>query len=110
MAQQQPSSPSNSHSPSSPAPNATADEEDEARRAALTLGVAMAAALMLPMLLFTVIPGYWGRVMVALLVGLGAVTILAQDRYLGARLAPADWCVGLGVHGLVMATVAAVCR
>lgn len=102
--------PPRAQSPPSPAANATAEAEDEARRAALTLGLAMAAALLLPTLLFTVIPGYWGRVMVALLVGLGAVAVLAQDRALGARLAPVDWCVGLGVHGLVMAAVAGICR
>lgn len=106
---QEPPSP-RAQSPPSPSLNATEVAEDEARRAALTLGLAMAAALLLPTLLFTVIPGYWGRVMVALLVGLGAVAVLAQDRALGARLGPVDWCVGLGVHGLVMAAVAGIYR
>lgn len=96
-------------SPPAP-PAAAAGAEAEARRAARALGLALAAALLLPVLLFTVIPGYGGRVLAALLVGLGAAAALAQDRALGARLAPADWCVGLALHGLVLAAVAGVCR
>ncbi|KAI1198889.1 hypothetical protein F5X97DRAFT_333027 [Nemania serpens] len=69
------------------------------------LSVAMAVAVMLPLLTFLVIPGFMGRMTVVSLVGTGILGALAQGRLVRLR-ASQEVCVGVGLYGGVMAALA----
>ncbi|KAI5920106.1 hypothetical protein F4810DRAFT_703115 [Camillea tinctor] len=75
----------------------------------LPLSLALAAAVIVPILTFTVIPGYLGRMIVVLLVGLGVLGGLIQGHVVGVGVnATRDFCVCIGVYGAVMAILAAI--
>jgi hypothetical protein len=78
------------------------------------IAILTAMAFLLPILLFTVIPGFVGRMAVVLVVGLGAIWALMQSSLtnngrsdqsgLGAR----EWLVTFGIYGGVMAVAAGI--
>ncbi|ROT38398.1 hypothetical protein SODALDRAFT_359489 [Sodiomyces alkalinus F11] len=80
------------------------------------LVIAIAAAFLLPLLTFALIPSFVGRMAVVVLVCLGIFAVLLQwgfvrtgvggaDRWEGLG-GPQDWTICLGVYGVVMAVVA----
>ncbi|KAI1117872.1 hypothetical protein F5Y14DRAFT_402290 [Nemania sp. NC0429] len=71
------------------------------------LSVAMAVAIMLPLLTFLVIPGFIGRMTVVSLVGVGILGALVQGRAVKLQ-ASQELCVGVGLYGGVMAALAAM--
>ncbi|KAI0594004.1 hypothetical protein F4775DRAFT_586434 [Biscogniauxia sp. FL1348] len=71
------------------------------------LSLALAGAVIVPILTFTVIPGYLGRMTVVLLVGLGVLGALIQGHIVEVN-ATRDFCVCMGVYGAVMAILAGI--
>ncbi|KAI1640850.1 hypothetical protein F4809DRAFT_647820 [Biscogniauxia mediterranea] len=71
------------------------------------LSLALAAVVIVPILTFTVIPGFLGRMTVVLLVGLGVLGALIQGHVVGVN-ATRDFCVCTGVYGAVMAILAGI--
>ncbi|KAI0814132.1 hypothetical protein GGR55DRAFT_496837 [Xylaria sp. FL0064] len=71
------------------------------------LSVAMAAAIILPILTFLVIPGFIGRMTVVCLVGSGILGALVQGKAMKLRVSQ-ELCVSVGLYGGVMAFLAAM--
>ncbi|KAI8627193.1 hypothetical protein F5Y19DRAFT_465968 [Xylariaceae sp. FL1651] len=69
------------------------------------ISLAMAVAVILPILTFMVIPGFIGRMTVVSLVGAGTLGALVQGRVIGVQ-ATQDFCVCVGLYGGVMAILA----
>lgn len=82
------------------------DDGDETRPF-VPLSLAMATAVVVPVLTFGVIPGYLGRIAVVLLVGLGILGMLIQGRVVGVR-ATRDFLICASFYGGIMATIAAL--
>ncbi|KAI1498001.1 hypothetical protein F5X99DRAFT_420946 [Biscogniauxia marginata] len=71
------------------------------------LSSALAVAVILPTLTFTIIPGYLGRMTVVLLVGLGVLGALIQGGSVGVNVTR-DLCICTGIYGAVMAILAGI--
>lgn len=73
------------------------------------LALAMAVALLVPILTFAVIPGFAARMTVVLLVGMGVCTAMLQSgllKFLSSERGYLDCILYVGVYGGVMAVVA----
>ncbi|KAI1344388.1 hypothetical protein F5Y15DRAFT_110961 [Xylariaceae sp. FL0016] len=112
-------SPRNSQ-PAKPQAEATVRQDDigcEASKGAVTrteneplvasLSLAMAIAILLPIMTFSVIPSYLGRVTVASLVGGGVLGALIQGKVVGIH-ATREFCVCVGIYGAAMAMLAGI--
>lgn len=73
-----------------------------------SLALAIAVAVLVPILTFTVIPGFVGRMTVVGLVAGGVVTALMQSRAVGVAMLGRDSLVCGGVYGGVMIVVAGI--
>ncbi|KAI1743825.1 hypothetical protein F4680DRAFT_407616 [Xylaria scruposa] len=71
----------------------------------MRLSVAMAAAVILPILTFLVIPGFIGRMTVVGLVGTGILGALVQGSWVKFQ-ATQEFCLSVGLYGCVMAVLA----
>jgi uncharacterized membrane protein len=71
----------------------------------LHLSVAMAVAIVIPILTFLVIPGFIGRMTVVSLVAIGTLGALVQGKVIGVK-ATQEFCVSVGLYGGVMAVLA----
>lgn len=71
------------------------------------LSLAMAVAVMLPLLTFLVIPGFIGRMTVVSLVGIGILGALIQGKVVKLQ-ASQELCVSVGLYGGVMAVLASM--
>ena len=78
------------------------------------LAFGMAVAVLLPILTFSVIPGFVGRMVVVFLVGLGVLSGSIQGGFVhlkgdgAAAIGGWDWLVCAGAYGGVMAVVASL--
>ncbi|KAI0437289.1 hypothetical protein F4803DRAFT_539401, partial [Xylaria telfairii] len=73
----------------------------------MRLSVAMAVAIILPILTFLVIPGFIGRMTVVSLVGSGILGASVQGRWIKFQ-ATQEFCLSVGLYGGVMAVLAAM--
>ncbi|KAI0104743.1 hypothetical protein GGR51DRAFT_561016 [Nemania sp. FL0031] len=80
-------------------------QHQTARHALMLLSVAMAVAVILPILTFLVIPGFIGRMTVVCLVGIGILGALVQAEVIKLQ-ATQEFCVSIGLYGGVMAVLA----
>ncbi|KAI0185286.1 hypothetical protein EV127DRAFT_348736 [Xylaria flabelliformis] len=71
----------------------------------MSLSVAMAVAVILPILTFLVIPGFIGRMTVVGLVGIGILVALVQGSWVKFQ-ATQEFCLSVGLYGCVMAVLA----
>ncbi|TRX92588.1 hypothetical protein FHL15_006515 [Xylaria flabelliformis] len=71
----------------------------------MCLSVAMAVAVILPILTFLVIPGFIGRMTVVGLVGTGILVTLVQGSWVKFQ-ATQEFCLSVGLYGCVMAVLA----
>ncbi|KAI0862287.1 hypothetical protein F4860DRAFT_123457 [Xylaria cubensis] len=71
----------------------------------MSLSVAMAVAVILPILTFLVIPGFIGRMTVVGLVGTGILVALVQGSWVKFQ-ATQEFCLSVGLYGCVMAVLA----
>ncbi|KAI1752982.1 hypothetical protein F4782DRAFT_530095 [Xylaria castorea] len=76
-----------------------------AKHLLMHLSVAMAVAVILPILTFLVIPGFIGRMTVVCLVGIGILGALVQGRWVKFQ-ATQEFCLSVGLYGCVMAVLA----
>ncbi|KAH8668982.1 hypothetical protein BX600DRAFT_266148 [Xylariales sp. PMI_506] len=83
------------------------DEVTEVASLVIPLRLAFAAAVVIPTLTFSVIPGFMGRMTVVLLVGLGILGALVQARVMPMH-ASWDFLACAAGYGLVMATLSMV--
>ncbi|KAJ8127853.1 hypothetical protein O1611_g5783 [Lasiodiplodia mahajangana] len=81
------------------------DQHRIAKHALMLLSVAMAVAVILPILTFLVIPGFIGRMTVVCLVGIGILGALVQAKVIKLQ-ATQEFCVSVGLYGGVMAILA----
>ncbi|KAH9993878.1 hypothetical protein F4779DRAFT_221915 [Xylariaceae sp. FL0662B] len=81
------------------------DECDEPRVVPLSLAVAI--AVILPILTFSAISNYLGRMTVVALVGSGILWALMQGGILNAH-ASREFCICVGIYGAVMAVIAGI--
>ncbi|KAL7938891.1 hypothetical protein V8C35DRAFT_90450 [Trichoderma chlorosporum] len=75
------------------------------------LVLAMAMLVLAPIICFSVIPGFVGRMTVVFLVGLGGAVALLQSGYLNSLAedrSTLDWVLCAGVYGGVMAVIAGI--
>ncbi|KAI0123530.1 hypothetical protein BJ170DRAFT_686799 [Xylariales sp. AK1849] len=87
------------------------DEDVESARPIIPLSLAMAVAVVVPVLTFGVVPGYLDRLMVAFLFGLGILGALIQGQMVVVGVhAARDFCLCAGFYGAVMGVVAGVYR
>ncbi|ETS75274.1 hypothetical protein PFICI_12218 [Pestalotiopsis fici W106-1] len=72
------------------------------------INLALAIAVVVPTLIFSLIPGLLGRMVVVALVGTGVVGILRRGHVIGTRVTK-DFCICAGTYGAIMAVIASVC-
>ncbi|KAI1080910.1 hypothetical protein F5B20DRAFT_537841 [Whalleya microplaca] len=83
------------------------DECDEPPRI-VPLSLAMAVAVILPILTFSAIANYLGRMTMVGLVASGILWALLQGGILDARASSREFCICVGVYGAVMAVIAGI--
>ncbi|KAI3325604.1 hypothetical protein HD806DRAFT_521136 [Xylariaceae sp. AK1471] len=83
------------------------DQDVTDKPSLMHLSVAMAVAVVLPILTFLVIPGFIGRMTVVSLVGIGTLGALVQGKVIGVQ-ATQEFCICVGLYGGVMAVLAGV--
>ncbi|KAK8036535.1 hypothetical protein PG991_001672 [Apiospora marii] len=83
------------------------DDEDESP--VISLSLAMAVAVIAPIMAFGIVPGYFGRMMVVLLVSVAVVWGLVHERVIGIH-ATRDFYICAGLYGMAMAVVAGIYR
>ncbi|KAI1121248.1 hypothetical protein F5Y10DRAFT_105147 [Nemania abortiva] len=88
-----------------PSPDQEIHQPTIAKHALMLLSVAMAVAVILPILTFLVIPGFIGRMTVVCLVGTGLLGALVQAKAVKLQ-ATQEFCVSVGLYGGVMAVLA----
>ncbi|KAF2998104.1 hypothetical protein E8E14_005187 [Neopestalotiopsis sp. 37M] len=74
----------------------------------LPINLALAIAVVVPTLIFSMVPGYLGRMVVVLLVGAGVVGMLRRGHVIDTRVTK-DFCICAGTYGAIMAVIASVC-
>ncbi|KAK8021877.1 hypothetical protein PG990_007015 [Apiospora arundinis] len=82
-------------------------EEDEAP--VISLSLAMAVAVIAPIMAFGIVPGYFGRMTVVMLVSVGVLWGLIHERVIGVH-ATRDFYICAGLYGMAMAVVAGLYR
>lgn len=87
----------------------TTADHDASEHLSVPMNLVMAAAVVVPTLTFSVIPGYLGRMAVVALVALGVLGGLLQSRLIGLH-ATKGFCICAGAYGAIMAVIAGVCR
>jgi hypothetical protein len=103
------STPSQSEASLSNSQEFQTEEETEEETNLPGLATAVAVAVLVPILTFSVIPGFLGRMTVTMLVALGVVGALMQRGVLDGRAALGkEGVVCVGIYGGVMAIVAGI--
>ncbi|KAK8096169.1 hypothetical protein PG999_014191 [Apiospora kogelbergensis] len=82
-------------------------EDDDAP--VISLSLAMAVAVIAPIMAFGIVPGYFGRMTVVLLVSVGVLWGLIHERVIGVH-ATRDFYICAGLYGMAMAVVAGIYR
>lgn len=72
------------------------------------IAIAIAAAVLIPILTFAVIPGFLGRMTVVMLVATGILGALVQSGAAGRDLLGTDWVYCIVIYGAVMVVIAGV--
>ncbi|KAK8084099.1 hypothetical protein PG996_002880 [Apiospora saccharicola] len=75
----------------------------------ISLSLAMAVAVIAPIMAFGIVPGYFGRMTVVLLVSVSVVWGLVHERIIGIH-ATRDFYMCAGLYGMAMAVVAGIYR
>jgi hypothetical protein len=73
-----------------------------------SLAIAIAAAVLVPILTFAVIPGFIGRMTVVMLVALGIMGAMVQSGVAGRDLVGTEGAVCVGIYGIGMMIIAGV--
>ncbi|KAK8043879.1 hypothetical protein PG994_012717 [Apiospora phragmitis] len=83
--------------------------EDREESPVISLSLAMAVAVIAPIMAFGIVPGYFGRLTVVLMVSVAVLWGLVHERVIGVH-ATRDFYICAGLYGMVMAVVAGIYR
>ncbi|KAK7941577.1 uncharacterized protein PG986_013964 [Apiospora aurea] len=85
------------------------DVGEDGEAPVISLSLAMAVAVIAPIMAFGIVPGYFGRLIVVLLVSVAVLWGLVHERVVGVH-ATRDFYICAGLYGMAMAVVAGIYR
>ncbi|KAK8054848.1 hypothetical protein PG993_000075 [Apiospora rasikravindrae] len=85
------------------------DGGEDGEAPVISLSLAMAVAVIAPIMAFGIVPGYFGRLTVVLLVSVAVLWGLIHERVIGVH-ATRDFYICAGLYGMAMAVVAGIYR